>query len=264
MHKFFVSTDNIYGDTAVITGDDVKHIYKVLRLEAGDKVNINNQAGLEFTGEILSIDKKEVRVKLIEELEINNESPIEITLFQGLPKSAKMDLIVQKATELGVKEITPVITERVVVKSELSEFNKTERWKRIALEACKQSKRTIIPEINIPIEFNDLITRLGDFDLVAVPYENEEGFGVKQLVKANKKMIKTAAVIIGPEGGFEEEEIRTLKEKGCYIVTLGSRILRTETAGFVCVSLLQYEYGDLGGSSIDDCISRECNGGGSV
>jgi 16S rRNA (uracil1498-N3)-methyltransferase len=247
MHKFFVSIDNIYGDTAVITGDDVKHIYKVLRLEEGDKVNINNQVGIEYSGEILSIDKKEVRIKLLEQLELNNESPIEITLFQGLPKSAKMDLIVQKATELGVKEITPVITERVVVKSELSEFSKTERWKRIALEACKQSKRTIIPEINIPIEFNDLVERLKDFDLVVVPYENEEGFGIKQLARKNIKDIKNAAVIIGPEGGFEEEEISILKDRGCHIVTLGRRILRTETAGFVCVSLLQYEFGDLGG-----------------
>lgn len=257
MHKFFVSIDSIYGNDAVITGDDVKHIYKVLRLETGDKVNINDQRGHEYIGEILSIDKMEVKVKLIEELAVNNESPIEIFLFQGLPKSVKMDLIVQKATELGVKEITPIITERVVVKTELSEFSKTERWKRIALEACKQSKRTIIPEVNAPIEFENLINRLDSFDLVVVPYENEEGFGIKQLVKDNNKRVKTAAVIIGPEGGFEESEIATLREKGSYIVTLGQRILRTETAGLVCVSLLQYEYGDLAGRTIDGSSVQE-------
>lgn len=264
MHKFFVSIDNIYGDTAVIIGDDVKHIYKVLRLAEGDKIEINNGEGIEYSGEILSINKKEVKVKLLHKLEFNNESPVEITLFQGLPKSAKMDLIVQKATELGVKEITPVITERVVVKSELSEFHKTERWKRIALEACKQSKRTIIPEVNIPIEFNDLVSRLVEFDIVVVPYENAEGFGIKQLAKENKKMIKRAAVIVGPEGGFEEEEINTLKNIGCYIITLGRRILRTETAGFVCTSLLQYEFGDLGGGDVKNCNDHQCNRGGAV
>jgi 16S rRNA (uracil1498-N3)-methyltransferase len=257
MHKFFVSMDNIYGDTAVITGEDVKHIYKVLRLEEGDRVNINNLAGIEYEGEVLSVDKKEVRVKLVERLLYNSESSLAVTLFQGLPKSSKMDLIVQKATELGINEITPIITERVVVKSELSEFHKTERWKRIALEACKQSKRTLIPEVNVPVEFNELLKRIENFDLVVVPYENQEGIGIRNVAAKVKGNIKTAAVIIGPEGGFEEEEIEALKEKGCFIITLGPRILRTETAGFVCVSLLQYEFGDMGGETGGSCCSEE-------
>lgn len=247
MYKFFVPIDNIHGDTAIIEGDDVKHIYKVLRLSEGDKVNINNCEGTEYEAVILSVDKKSVNVKLLSELQYSNESPIDITLFQGLPKSSKMDIIVQKTTELGVNEIIPIITERVVVRSELSEFHKTDRWKRIALEACKQSKRTIIPKVEAPIEFRELLERLEAFDLVVVPYENENGFGMKTLTKEIHKSIKTVAIIIGPEGGFEEEEINTLKQKGCHIITLGKRILRTETAGFVCVSLLQYELGDLGG-----------------
>jgi 16S rRNA (uracil1498-N3)-methyltransferase len=248
MHKFFVSRESIDGNTAYITGDDVKHIYRVLRLDAGSRVNINDCSGKEYLGEILSVDKKEVVVNLLEELECNNESNLRITLFQGLPKSSKMDLIVQKATELGIAAITPIITERVVVRNELGEFTKTERWKRIALEACKQSKRSLIPEVNVPIEFEEFIQRSEEFDLIVVPYENQEGFGVKKLISSVKLPITNVAIVIGPEGGFEESEISTLSEKGAKIVTLGSRILRTETAGFVCAALLQYELGDIGGT----------------
>lgn len=248
MHKFFISKSSIDGDIAIIEGDDVKHIYKVLRLEVGDEVSINNCDGEEFLGKIEDINKKQVIVKCIQKLELNNESPVEIYLFQGLPKSTKMDLIVQKATELGVKEVTPIITERVVVKSELGEFKKLDRWNRIVLEACKQSKRSIIPKVNPPIEFEGLLDLLRNMDLIVVPYENAQGHGIKNMVSSiDKSHIKKIAVIIGPEGGFEEEEINRLKEVGAYIVTLGPRIFRTETAGFVCVSLIMYELGDLGG-----------------
>ncbi|KZL93883.1 16S rRNA (uracil(1498)-N(3))-methyltransferase [Clostridium magnum] len=250
MHKFFVPRSNILGDTAIIEGDDVKHIYKVLRLEVGDNVSINNCDGEEFLGQIEDVNKKQVTVKCVEKLALNNESPVEIYLFQGLPKSSKMDLIVQKATELGVKEVTPIITDRVVVKNELGEFKKLDRWNRIVLEACKQSKRSIIPKVNTPLEFEGLLELLKNMDLIVVPYENAEGHGIKNMVNSiNKSHIKKIAVIIGPEGGFEEEEINRLKELEAYIVTLGPRIFRTETAGFVCVSLIMYELGDLGGIS---------------
>jgi 16S rRNA (uracil1498-N3)-methyltransferase len=233
---------------ALIDGDDVKHIYKVLRLTAGHKVWINDCAGEEYVGEILSVDKKEVRVRQIEKLEINNESSLKVTLFQGLPKSSKMDLIVQKAAELGVVEITPILTERVVVRNELGEFSKTDRWNRIALEACKQSKRSLIPKVGAPIEFKELTDRLEHFDLIVVPYENESGYGLKRMTEVLNAAVEQVAVIIGPEGGFEESEILQLKQLGAHIVTLGPRILRTETAGFVCTSILQYELGDLAGN----------------
>lgn len=247
MHKFFVASENIRENIATILGDDVKHIYKVLRLKEGDKVSINNCLGTEYLGVIQSVDKKEVNISLVKELPVNNESPINIKLYQGLPKSAKMDLIVQKATELGIGNITPIVTERVVVKSEIGEFNKTERWRRIAVEACKQCKRSLIPSINKPIEFQQLIDEAKEFDLIIVPYENEEGYGIKQLVRELNMQIKKVAIIVGPEGGFEEFEINALRQIGAKIVTLGPRILRTETAGFVCAALLQYELGDLGG-----------------
>ncbi|MPM47214.1 Ribosomal RNA small subunit methyltransferase E [bioreactor metagenome] len=248
MHKFFISKENIHGDSCIIEGEDVKHIYKVLRLDSGDKVNINDGEGTEYLGEIEEVNKKEVKVKLIEKVELNNESNLKVQLYQGMPKSAKMDLIVQKCTELGISEITPIITERVVVKSELSEFKKVDRWNRIALEACKQSKRSLIPVINTPIEFEELQEALNKYDLIVVPYENQKGEGIKYVVNEVKnKEIKDVAIIIGPEGGFEESEIQSFKDLGAYIVTLGPRILRTETAGFTALSLLMYELGDLGG-----------------
>lgn len=247
MHKFFTPKELFYENEARILGEDVKHIYRVLRLEEGEKVVINNLQGEEFLGRIAEITKTEVKVVIDEKLEVNNESPLEVYLFQGLPKAAKMDLIVQKGTELGFKEITPIITERVDVKLK-GEFKKLDRLERIALEASKQSKRTFIPKINSPISFKELEEELKLMDLVVVPYENAENFGVKALVKNIDKSIKKLGIIVGPEGGFEEEEINKLKDNGAYIVTLGPRILRTETAGFVCGSLLQYELGDLGGN----------------
>lgn len=247
MHKFFTPKELFYENEARILGEDVKHIYRVLRLEEGEKVVINNLQGEEFLGRITEITKTEVKVVIDEKLEVNNESPLEVYLYQGLPKAAKMDLIVQKGTELGFKEITPIITERVDVKLK-GEFKKLDRLERIALEASKQSKRTFIPKINSPISFKELEEELKLMDLVVVPYENAENFGVKSLVKNIDKSIKKLGIIIGPEGGFEEEEINKLKDNGAYIVTLGPRILRTETAGFVCGSLLQYELGDLGGN----------------
>ncbi|AEB76504.1 RsmE family RNA methyltransferase [Clostridium botulinum] len=250
MHKFFISEDKIFSDLAVIEGEDVKHIYKVLRLKEGEKVNINNCNGKEFLGIIDYIDKTKVEVKLVEELKVNNEPPIEVYLFQGLPKSTKMDLITQKCTELGIKEITPIVTSRVSssINDIKRESKKIDRWNRIAFEACKQNKRTLIPIVNDITDFDGFTAKLKDMDLIVVPYENAENYGIKQMTKGLKGEVKKIAIVIGPEGGFEEEEITSLKNKGAHIVTLGPRILRTETAGFTCLALLMYELGDLGGS----------------
>lgn len=249
MHKFFTEENNFYNNSAKIIGDDVKHIYKVLRLTEGEEVIINNTKGREYLAKIKDIMKTEVDVDIIEELTINNESPVKITLFQGMPKAQKMDLIVQKCTELGVNEIFTVITSRVDVKLK-GEFKKIDRLNRISKEAAKQSKRSIIPKVYEPISFKEVLEKIKDMDLFIVPYENAENFGIKKLMDSieSKTKVKSVGIIIGPEGGFEEEEIKELKENGAYVVTLGKRILRTETAGFVAASLIQYELGDLGGS----------------
>lgn len=253
MHKFFTEPHNITENVGTIVGDDVKHIYKVLRLSEGEEVVLNNCEGTEYLGKIKSINKSEVIVDIIEKLDINNESDIKIHLFQGLPKGQKMDLIVQKGTELGINEFIPIITERVDVKLK-GEFKKLDRLNRIALEASKQSKRSIIPKVKEVINFDEAMSQLKDMDLVLVPYENAENFGIKTLMrklreeKEDLSYIHNVGIVIGPEGGFEEDEITSLSNQGAYIVTLGRRILRTETAGFTATALIQYELSDLGGN----------------
>ena len=252
MHKFFTPKELINGDVAKIIGDDVKHIYKVLRISEGEKVTLNNCEGIEYLGKVISVSKQEVLIEILEKLEDNNEGDIKIYLFQGLPKSQKMDLIVQKGTELGITEFIPTITHRVDVKLK-GEFKKLDRLNRIALEAAKQSKRSIIPKVSEPIEFNAVLERINSLDLLIVPYENANNFGIKTLINELRKdnttnTIKNVGIFVGPEGGIEEEEIERLKDKGARIVTLGKRILRTETAGFVATSLIQYELSDLGGN----------------
>lgn len=247
MHKFFTPKYLIEENKATIKGDDVRHIYKVLRLQKGEKVVINDLEGTEYLGEILEVNKTEATVKIIEKLDINNESPLQIYLFQGMPKAAKMDLIVQKGVELGIRKITPIITSRVDIKLK-GEFKKLDRLNKIALEASKQSKRTIIPEVVEPVEWSDFIEQIKEMDLIVVPYENQNGYGIKNMISdVNNKSIKNVAIVIGPEGGFEETEIEELKAIDSYIVTLGPRILRTETAGFTATAILQYELGDVGG-----------------
>lgn len=252
MHKFFTEPCNINENEAKILGDDVKHIYKVLRLSEGEEVILNNCEGIEYIGEIDTITKSEVIIKIIKKLDTNNESRVKVHLFQGLPKGQKMDLIVQKGTELGVFEFIPTITSRVDVKLK-GDFKKLDRLNRIALEAAKQSKRSIVPKVKDVINFNEALDKLKEMDLVLIPYENAEDFGVKSLInhlnkeKVDLDSINDVGILIGPEGGFEEDEINTLKENGAYIVTLGNRILRTETAGFTATALIQYELGDLGG-----------------
>lgn len=247
MHKFFTPKELFTDTHAFIKGDDVKHIYRVLRVEAGEKVSINNLCGEEFLGEVEEVNKQEVIIKILEKLDLNNESELEIYLFQGMPKATKMDLIVQKGVELGMSGFIPVITDRVDVKLK-GEFKKLDRLNKIALEASKQSKRSHIAKVTAPIEFADALEQMKEMDLIVVPYENATGYGVKSMAKElGDKKFKKVAIMIGPEGGFEEEEIQKLKDINAHIVTLGPRILRTETAGFTCASLLQYEFGDLGG-----------------
>ena len=252
MHKFFTPKELINGDVAKIIGDDVKHIYKVLRISEGEKVTLNNCEGVEYLGKVTSVSKQEVLIEILEKLESNNESDVKIYLFQGLPKSQKMDLIVQKGTELGITEFIPTITHRVDVKLK-GEFKKLDRLNRIALEAAKQSKRSIIPKVLEPIEFDEVLEKMNSLDLLIVPYENANNFGIKTLINELRKgntidNIKNIGIFVGPEGGIEEYEIERLKDKGAHIVTLGKRILRTETAGFVETSLIQKELSDLGGN----------------
>ncbi len=243
MHKFFVDKKKFLNDIVMIDGDDVKHIYKVLRLKIGENIIINNLNQEEYLGKISEITKECVKVIIIEKLNTNNEPTVKIHIFQGVPKSHKMDFIIQKCCEVGVFEFTPIITKRVELN--INEVKKKDRWQRIALESSKQSKRCVIPTVNDAINWEALLKRLTRFSMIIAAYENEEGFGIKNLLRG--KFNDEIALVIGPEGGFCEEEIQSLKKIGAHIVTLGKRTLRTETAGAIASAFILYELADMGG-----------------
>lgn len=243
MHKFF--TNEVQNDLARITGDDVKHAWKVLRLKAGDEVLINDLKGQDFEGRILSIDKVEVLVEITGGIEGTCESPLNIQVYQGFPKGQKMEFVTQKLSELGVRRLIPVLTHRVIPEVR-KESRKLERLRRISLESGKQANRTVILEISEPFELNELARELTELDLLIVPYEEKEGAGIRGIEEEIRKAA-SIGIVIGPEGGFEEEEITWLEEQGARVVTLGPRILRTETCAMSVVSILQYIAGDMGG-----------------
>lgn len=250
MHRFFVDKQNIHEKEQRIfvrNPDDIKHMSKVLRLDVKDIVEICNGEGFEYIAKIVKLEKNSIHLEILEGRPSSTESPVQITIIQGIPKSGKMEMIIQKNTELGVFQIIPLITNRTVVqlKDKKSEDKKIERWQKIADEAAKQCKRGVIPVIKPPITFEDLFHMGIEYDLMMIPYEKEESMGIKKVLKDNHSY-KKIAVIIGPEGGFEEDEIKMAMEQGIIPVTLGPRILRTETAGMVATALLMYELGDLG------------------
>jgi len=251
MNRFFVGRNNIIQSEKRILIDDIediKHIKKVLRLKTGDNIEISDGDCKDYICRIHNIKNNFIECRIEEELPSKGEPPVKVVLFQGLPKANKMDLIIQKCVEIGIYKIFPLITARTVVKINdvKSEINKSKRWEKISLEAAKQSKRGIIPKVEKIIEFKDLKEYIKDLDLVILPYEKEDSFSLKDVIKS-KPDAKNIGIIIGPEGGFEEEEIGQAQDMDIKIVTLGSRILRTETAGLVTSSIVLYELGDLGG-----------------
>lgn len=247
MYKFFVKIDNIINDNIFIEGEDYQHATKVLRLKTGDKIQICDGEKNEYICLIQEINKKQIKCEIIEHFINNNESNLNITLFQGLPKAQKMELIIQKGVEIGIKEFQPILTERVVVKTEGRDLkNKLDRWNRISYEAAKQSNRGIVPRVNDILDFEEAINKLNEFDVVFVPYEKEKNKGFKKTLKEIND-VKSVAIIIGPEGGFSEQEIDIFIKNNYIPITLGPRILRTETAGLVAASIILYELDDLGG-----------------
>lgn len=247
MSRFFVNSTDIFDDSIIISGEDVKHIKRVLRLGVGDNITIADGQGIEYKVEIVTLEEAVVKTRIIEIVKNHTEPPVEIILYQGLPKSDKMDYVIQKGVELGLKRIVPVITERTVVKlnGKKDEQKKCDRWNRISMEAAKQSNRGVIPPVELPIDFLKAIKATKDFDFSLIPYEKERGNGLKDVI-LNKNDAKKISVFIGPEGGFTEKEIELAVENGIHPVTLGPRILRTETAGIAVLSILMYELGDVG------------------
>lgn len=244
MSRFFVPKENIYEDKIIINSDDVSHISRVLRLTTGDEIICCDGQGNDYTVSISNISKKEIVCKIISKTKAETEPNIEVTLIQGIPKASKMDYIIQKTTELGISNIYPCALSRCVSKVEGDK--KTERWQKIAQEASKQSGRGIVPKVYDPIDLRQAIDVLKMADISFVPYECQEESYLKPVLTSNKN-VKTVAYLIGPEGGFDKREIQLLEDNGINIVTLGKRILRTETAGEAVLSMVMYEIGDING-----------------
>ena len=246
MPKFFTARENISDSRIIINNEDVSHITKVLRLKCGDEIIVCDGRGYDYNAQIENIEQKEIVCKILSKKKCKSEPNVEVTLFQGIPKASKMDYIIQKTTELGISRIVPVMLDRCVVKLEnkKAEMKKRERWQKIANEAAKQSGRGVVPIIEMPVGLDDVIENIKAMDLCFVPYECEEQQKLRTVL-TSKKDIKTVGYIIGPEGGFDIAEIDKVKAAGIDTVTLGRRILRTETAGEAVISMIMYEIGDI-------------------
>ncbi|HEX2924987.1 MAG TPA: 16S rRNA (uracil(1498)-N(3))-methyltransferase [Ruminiclostridium sp.] len=245
MSRYFVEKSQISDNRVIIYGEDYQHLKKVLRAQAKDVITACCD-GFDYIAEIEEVNNNSIICTIIDKTKNLTESAFKVTLFQGLPKSDKMELIIQKCVELGVFEIVPVITERCVsrINTEKDAQNKVARWQKIAREAAKQCNRGIIPNIHYPINFKEAVELASKAGLSVIPYENERTVGFKE-VAAQCQRITDASIIIGPEGGFEEKEVQIAEEKGVKKISLGPRILRTETAGMVALSLMMYELGDV-------------------
>lgn len=245
MHRFFVKNGNIEKDSITVYGEDVQHISKVLRLQVGDKIVLCDGEGSDYLATIESMDKTSVRTVILDKEASKGEPDVEVVLYQGIPKSTKMDLIIQKCTEMGILRVVPVSTVRTIVKleSEKDEKKKVERWSKIAEEAAKQSGRGIIPTIEMPMTFPEALKDAARLDAVIVPYELEGSLSIKEALRKDKG--SSIGFFIGPEGGFDSSEIEKAKAAGAVPVTLGSRILRTETAGVAVLTSIMYEYDQM-------------------
>ncbi len=237
MFNFFVSDENRNGNSFLISGKDYNHIKNVLRMNFGDTFFVSS-AGQSHLCALKEFGLDSLVAEILEENCNDTTLPINIILFQGLPKGDKMELIIQKTVELGVSEIVPTEMKNCVVKiEEKKKESKRNRWQAISEAAAKQSKCNFVPEISKISSFNDVLKRVKDTDLFLVPYENEDGIlSTKQCLSEIKKGM-SVGLLIGPEGGFNDAEIEALKQAGAKTISLGKRILRTETAAITAVSM---------------------------
>ena len=232
MYQFFIEDENAAEDFVTIEGSDVNHIKNVLRMKPGEKIRVCTRNGQNYFCSISDITESFVRADILEKEAESTELPCRIYLFQGLPKSDKMELIIQKAVELGAYQIVPVAMKNCVVKLDAKKAeNKVKRWQEIAKSAAKQSKRSLIPTVEMPLRYEDAISLAAQLDVVLVPYENERGMEATRSVVEGIRPGQSIGIFIGPEGGFSDGEVELAMQSGVKPVTLGKRILRTETAG---------------------------------
>ena len=244
MYQFFVDDAQVHEHEIVIEGSDVNHIRNVLRMKIDERIRISNMSGKAYFCHITLITEDMVVAEIDSEDDNGTELGNRITLFQGLPKGDKMELIIQKAVELGVYKIVPVSMKNCVVKlDEKKAAKKVERWQAIAESAAKQSKRTIIPLIDKPVPYKLALEKAGKLDVTLVPYENERGMAATRQIMGQIKKGQSIGIVIGPEGGFAPSEIELVRDD-MKLISLGNRILRTETAGLATLAMLIFAIED--------------------
>lgn len=248
MSRFFVEPENIGEKNIIIDNrEDLHHMMKVLRLSAGDEIEVSDSVEWEYTAELLYIDSDSAEARIIDKQRFTTEPEVQVTLFQGIPKQGKMETIVQKCVELGVHAVIPVFMDRTVVVDKGNFGKKVQRWQKVSDEAVKQCKRGLIPQVFDPMKMPEVLTTFGVFDLVLFPYENEDGTTIKDVLRKVRESSewlegrKRIAVIIGPEGGFSDKEAADIVAAGGRSVSLGKTTLRTETAGMATLAMVMYE-----------------------
>lgn len=242
MHRFFVESQQIKEKEIRIVGADVNHIKNVLRMKPGEEICISDMEGMQYLCRISSMESEEIRAEILSASEDCQELPSKIYLFQGLPKGDKMEIIIQKAVELGVYEVIPVKTRYTVVRlDKKKEENKCKRWQMIAQSAAKQAKRSCVPNVSYVKSFREALEYAKELDCKLVPYEKAEGMEESRQKIASIKRGESVGIFIGPEGGFSAEEIEEAVQQGFFPITLGKRILRTETAGMAVLSILMFQ-----------------------
>ena len=242
MSRFFVTPEQI-GDEYITINDkqDVIHMKNVLRLSLGSEIDISDSSVWEYKSQIVYMDNDEVRARILDKQHFSREPSRKVTLYQSLPKQKKMDEIIQKSIELGVSHIIPVFTTRSLIDPKTDMDKKLQRWQKISAETVKQCQRGHVPKIGDPLTFKQAAKSLAAYDLVIFPYENESDRNIKTCLRHLETDPEKIAIIIGPEGGFSDDEARMLTENNAHSVSLGKTILRTETAGPAAIAMVMYE-----------------------
>ncbi len=244
MKKIFLTSNKLEGEKIFVNSEESNHIMNSLRHKIGDKILVSNEIDKEYLTKIIDFEKGQVVLK-IEDISPLQKSHKEIVLVQGLCKGEKMDFIIQKATELGVKKIIPLETRRTIVKyDKIKGEKRVERWQKIAAEAAKQSNASLIPQVSQIEKLKDFGNNLEENTKYILFWEDEDELYLKDVLSETKEDKLT--LIIGPEGGFDEQEVRNLEGKGVITVSLGNKILRTETAALAATTCVMYHFGELG------------------
>lgn len=249
MQRYFVPADQITGNSVTVTGEDARHITKVMRFREGEQIIVSDGQGKDVTAAITLLSSERVEGQIIGEISEKRELPVRVTIAQSLPKGDKMDMVIQKGTELGAASFFPYVSARSVVRlDDKKEEKRGERWRKIAKEAAEQAHRSLIPDISSVFSWRQLLDESRNYDAAVLAYEQENSYTLHRVLAQCSEGAKIL-LVIGPEGGFSEEEVQQAQESGFHVVSLGKRILRTETAGLYALACVSYHFEQIGGQS---------------